>query len=47
METPTPDTYPALFWGYLLIWGLLAAYILFLGFRCARLEKKLKEKIEK
>lgn len=41
MDAPTPDTFPALFWGYLVVWGLLAVYIITLGVRCARLEKKL------
>ncbi|MCB0328215.1 MAG: CcmD family protein [Bdellovibrionales bacterium] len=41
METP-PDTYQALFWAYLVVWGLLSAYILWLGVKCLRIEAKLK-----
>ncbi len=36
----TPNTFPGLFWGYLVVWGLLSAYIISLGARLARLEKK-------
>jgi CcmD family protein len=35
----TPDTYPALFWGYVVIWSLLVGYTLFLGKKVGRLEK--------
>lgn len=39
MNLQTPDTYPALFWGYFLIWTLLAIYVLYLGVKCSRLER--------
>ncbi|MBX7142894.1 MAG: CcmD family protein [Oligoflexia bacterium] len=39
MET-VPDTFPSLFWGYAVIWCLLGAYIVSLGFRLRRLERK-------
>ena len=42
MET-LPDTFPALFYGYTVIWGLLAVYILSLGFRVSRLERNGKK----
>ena len=41
MTQQTPDTYSALFWGYLVIWGLLTVYMVYLGFKCSRLEKKV------
>lgn len=40
MET----TYPDLFWGYSIIWLLIGAYVLSLGIRLSRIEKKLNEK---
>jgi len=40
---PTPDTFSGLFWGYLVIWSLLAVYIISLGRRIASLEAILKQ----
>lgn len=37
----TPDTFPSLFWSYTVVWGVLVVYIVTLGVRVARLEKKL------
>ncbi|MGA1191053.1 MAG: CcmD family protein [Bdellovibrionota bacterium] len=42
MNLQTPDTYPALFWGYFLIWTLLALYVLYLGVKCSRLERTVR-----
>ena len=39
-----PDTFPSMFWGYVIVWGLLAGYIVSLGMRLRRVEKKLEEK---
>ena len=39
-----PDTFPSMFWGYLVFWGLLALYIVSLGVRLRRIEKKLSER---
>lgn len=36
-----PDTLSSLFWGYTVIWGLLSAYILWLGFKLRKIENKL------
>lgn len=33
-----PDTFPDLFWGYSIIWGLLVVYIISLGRRLSRIE---------
>jgi CcmD family protein len=38
-----PNTIPELFWGYTALWAILAVYILSLGARLARLEKKSDE----
>lgn len=35
-----PNTFPALFAAYTVIWVLLSAYIIMLGRRIARLERK-------
>jgi CcmD family protein len=40
----TPDTFPSLFWSYTVVWGVLAAYIISLGVRVSRVEKRLQEK---
>jgi CcmD family protein len=37
----TPDTYPSLFWAYTALWGALSIYIVTLGMRLSRLEKRL------
>lgn len=37
---PVPNTFPHLFWGYTVIWVLLCVYIVSLGFRVSKLEKK-------
>jgi CcmD family protein len=36
----TPDTFPSLFWSYTVVWAILAAYIITLGARLSRLEKR-------
>ena len=36
----TPDTFPSLFWSYTVVWTILAAYIIILGVRLSRLEKR-------
>jgi CcmD family protein len=35
------NTYPDLFWAYTAVWGALAFYIVSLGGRLAKIEKKL------
>lgn len=40
---PTPDTYSGMFWGYLVIWSLLALYIVLLGRRVKTLENRLNQ----
>lgn len=42
----TPDTYPSLFWAYTALWGVLAIYIVTLGLRLSRLEKRLSKERE-
>ena len=37
----TPDTFPSLFWSYTVVWVILAVYIVTLGVRLSRLEKRL------
>lgn len=37
------NTFPDLFWGYTAIWILLGLYIVYLGFRLARLEKRVRD----
>ena len=39
MET-VPNSFPDLFYAYTAVWGLLCVYILSLGIRVCRLEKK-------
>ena len=36
----TPDTFPSLFWSYTAVWSVLAVYIVTLGVRLSRLEKR-------
>ena len=36
-----PDTFPSLFQGYLVVWLLLLGYVLCLGLRLRKIEKKL------
>ena len=36
----TPDTFPSLFWSYTAVWAILAVYIVTLGVRLSRLEKR-------
>jgi CcmD family protein len=36
----TPDTFPSLFWSYTVVWAILAVYIVTLGVRLSRLEKR-------
>lgn len=36
-----PDTFPSLFWAYTVIWTLLSGYLVFLGWKLCRLEKKI------
>jgi len=40
MET-VPNTFPALFQAYSIVWGLLVVYIVSIGVRLGRLEKRL------
>lgn len=40
----TPDTFPSLFWSYTVVWGVLSAYIISLGVRISRVERRLNEK---
>jgi hypothetical protein len=35
-----PDTYPSLFYGYAVMWGIFGLYLLSLGIRLSALEKK-------
>lgn len=42
----TPDTFPSLFWSYTAVWAVLAVYIVTLGVRLSRLEKKLSQEKE-
>ena len=37
-----PNTFPSLFIGYTVFWALLALYLLSLGVRLARVEKRIK-----
>jgi len=37
----TPDTFPSLFWSYTAVWVVLAVYIVTLGVRLSRLEKRI------
>ena len=44
METEiVPNTFPSLFAGYTVIWALLALYIVSLGFRLSKIEKRIRE----
>jgi CcmD family protein len=40
----TPDTFPSLFWSYTAVWAILAVYIVTLGVRLSRLEKRFSRK---
>lgn len=40
------NTYPALFWGYLVLWGILVVYMVLLGRRVNRIERRLLSKDE-
>ena len=42
-----PDTFPSLFWSYTAVWFFLAAYIVVLGARVGRLERKISRLTEK
>lgn len=42
MDT-VPNTFPDLFWAYTIIWILLSVYILYLGCKLSKLEKKFKD----
>lgn len=37
----TPDTFPSLFWSYTAVWVVLGVYILSLGVRLRKVERKL------
>ncbi|MEN9845035.1 MAG: hypothetical protein RIS36_182 [Pseudomonadota bacterium] len=39
----TPDTFPSLFWSYTAVWAILAVYIVTLGVRLSRLEKRFSQ----
>ena len=43
MET-VPNTFPALFQAYSIVWGLLVIYIVSIGVRLRRIEKRLEER---
>jgi CcmD family protein len=43
MET-VPNTFPALFQAYSIVWGLLVVYIISLGVRLRNVEKRLAER---
>lgn len=43
MET-VPNTFPGMFWSYLLVWIFLGGYILSMGVRLGRLERKFEDK---
>lgn len=44
METEVvPNTFPALFQGYTVIWALIVVYAASLGVRLRRIERKLQE----
>ena len=42
MET-VPNTFPALFQAYSIVWGLLVVYIISLGVRLRKVERRLAE----
>lgn len=42
----TPDTFPSLFWSYTVVWAILAVYIVTLGVRLSRLEKRFSKERE-
>lgn len=44
--TMTPDTFPSLFWSYTAVWAILAIYIVTLGVRLSRLEKRFSRERE-
>ena len=33
------DTFPGLFWCYIVVWGLIVLYIIYLGRKCSKIEK--------
>ena len=35
-----PNTYPHLFWAYAAVWSLFGAYLLYLGYRINKIEKR-------
>ncbi len=39
----TPDTFPSLFWSYTVVWGVLSVYIISLGARLSRVERRLQD----
>jgi CcmD family protein len=43
----TPDTFPALFQGYTVVWVLLVVYVVSLGARLKRLESRLQRLSDK
>ncbi len=42
----TPDTFPSLFWSYTAVWVILAVYIVTLGVRLSRVEKRFSKNEE-
>lgn len=38
-----PNTFPALFWGYTAIVAIVVLYVVSLGFRISRIEKRANE----
>lgn len=37
-----PNTFPSLFWGYTVLWAILAVYILFIGMKLRSLERRMR-----
>lgn len=37
-----PNTFPALFWGYSAIIGIIVLYVVSIGLRISRIEKRVK-----
>ncbi|MCB0353156.1 MAG: CcmD family protein [Bdellovibrionales bacterium] len=39
--TEVPNSFPGLFWAYLVVWALITVYILHLGRKVSKLESKM------
>jgi CcmD family protein len=46
MVETVPNTFPALFQAYTVVWGLLVVYIVSIGVRLRRIERRLAERSE-